>query len=131
MHVRRQSRSHGEARTDAQESRRETALITGGARGIGEGLAWMLAKLSTQVVIVDVLPEAVAASGQVDILVNNALHRSTAPMVDLPLDEFEKTYATNARAPFLMIKHLLRGMLRAASAYRSSGSWLALAVHGA
>jgi len=123
----------------------ETALITGGARGIGEGLAWTLAKLGAQVVIVDVLPEgqdvadqirrgggrshfiqcdlsdvdqltamlseAIDAFGQIDILVNNALHLSAAPVVDFPLDEFEKTFATNARAPFLMIKHLLPGML--------------------
>lgn len=123
----------------------QTALITGGARGIGEGLAWTLAKLGAQVVIVDVLPEgqsvadqiqksggrarflqcdlsdadelmamlpkATSAFGQIDILVNNALHAYTAPVVDFPLDEFEKTFATNVRAPFLMIKHLLPGML--------------------
>ena len=123
----------------------QTALITGGARGIGEGLAVTLAKLGAQVVIVDILPagqavadqikkgggrarfiqcdlsvveelramipEATSAFGQIDILVNNALHLSAAPIVDFPLDEFEKTFATNARAPFLTIKHLLPGML--------------------
>jgi NAD(P)-dependent dehydrogenase (short-subunit alcohol dehydrogenase family)/class 3 adenylate cyclase len=123
----------------------QTALVTGGARGIGEGLAWTLAKLGAQVVIVDLLPdgqavadqikrgggrarfvrcdlsdvdelmamipEVTAAFGEIDILVNNALHLSGAPIVDFPLDEFEKTFATNARAPFLTIKHLLPGML--------------------
>jgi NAD(P)-dependent dehydrogenase (short-subunit alcohol dehydrogenase family)/class 3 adenylate cyclase len=127
----------------------QTALITGGARGIGEGLAWTLAKLGAQVVIVDLLPEgqvvadqikrgggrarfiqcdlsdidelmamlpeAISAFGEVDILVNNALHLSAAPIVDFPVDEFEKTFATNARAPFLTIKHLLPGMLERGS----------------
>jgi NAD(P)-dependent dehydrogenase (short-subunit alcohol dehydrogenase family)/class 3 adenylate cyclase len=123
----------------------QTALITGGARGIGEGLAHTLAKLGAQVVIVDILPEgqdvadqirrgggparfiqcdlsnvdellamipdATAAFGEIDILVNNALHLNSAPIVDFPLDEFEETIATNFRAPFLIIKHLLPGML--------------------
>jgi len=122
-----------------------TALITGGARGIGEGLAWTLAKLGAQVVIVDILPEgqdvadqikrgggrvafvqcdlsdpdqiaamlpeATAAFGQIDILVNNALHLSAYPIVAYPAEEFEKTVATNFRAPYLLIKHLLPGML--------------------
>jgi NAD(P)-dependent dehydrogenase (short-subunit alcohol dehydrogenase family)/class 3 adenylate cyclase len=123
----------------------ETVLITGAARGIGEGLAWTLAKLGAQVVIVDVLaqgqdvadqikrsggrvrfiqcdlsdvdqllamlPEATSAFGEIDILVNNALHLNSAPIVAFPLDEFDKTVATNFRAPFLTIKHLLPGML--------------------
>jgi len=122
-----------------------TALITGGARGIGEGLAWTLAKLGAQVVIVDILSEGQAVAdqikkgggrvrfvqcdisdvdqlmamlsdvtadfGDIDILVNNALHLSAAPIVGFSLDEFEKTFATNARASFLTIKHLLPGML--------------------
>jgi len=123
----------------------QTALITGGARGIGEGGAWTLAKLGARIVIVDILPEgqevadqikrgggpaqfircdlsnvdellamlpeATAAFGQLDILVNSALHLNVAPIVDFPLDEFEETVATNFRAPFLIIKHLLPGML--------------------
>ena len=34
-----------------------------------------------------------------------------APLVSLELAEWEATFATNARAPFLLIKHLLPGML--------------------
>lgn len=123
----------------------QTALVTGGARGIGEAVAATMAALGAQIVIVDILPlgqsvadtiverggeaqfiqcdlsevqdlmsmlpRAVEAFGQIDILVNNALHLSAAPIVDFPLDEWEKTFATNVRAPFLTIKHLLPAML--------------------
>lgn len=49
--------------------------------------------------------------GDVDILVNNALRLHAAPVVALELDEWERTFATNARASFLLIKHVLPGML--------------------
>jgi 3alpha(or 20beta)-hydroxysteroid dehydrogenase len=58
------------------------------------------------------LIEAEAAFGPIDILLNNALHLHAAPVVAYPLDEWEKTFATNARASFLTIKHLLPGMLQ-------------------
>ncbi len=122
-----------------------TALVTGGARGIGEAVAATMAALGAQIVIVDILPlgqsvvdaivkeggaahfiqcdlsdvddlmsmlpRAVSAFGQIDILINDALHSSMSPIVDLSLEEWEKTFATNARAPFLTIKHLLPAML--------------------
>ena len=43
----------------------QTALITGGARGIGEGLAWTLAKVGAQVFIVDVLPDGQEVADQI------------------------------------------------------------------
>jgi NAD(P)-dependent dehydrogenase (short-subunit alcohol dehydrogenase family) len=60
----------------------EAALVTGGARGIGEGAAVSMAALGAQVVIVDKRP---IPQGVAD--------------------------AINARAPFLKIKHLLPGIL--------------------
>ena len=146
-----------------------TALVTGGARGIGEAAATTMAALGARVVIVDrlpagqavadaieasggqarfiacdlsvvdeltaMIPRAIDAFGPIDILVNNALHATVAPLVALDLAEWERTFATNARAPFLLIKHLLPGMLERRSgvivnmiAYE--GSPLAVAYSG-
>jgi len=122
-----------------------TALVTGAARGIGEGTAMTLADLGATVVIVDILAagEQVAAAidtaggsslfihadlsdvdqveavlarvaadiGDVDILVNNALHLDPAPVISIPIEDWEKTFATNIRAPFLLIRSLLPGMI--------------------
>ena len=123
----------------------QTALVTGAARGIGEGAAVTMAALGAQVVVVDkspagqsvvdairaaggqaefiacdisivdeltaMIPSASAAFGQIDILVNNALYATFKPLISLELAEWEQTFATNARAPFLLIKQLLPGML--------------------
>jgi class 3 adenylate cyclase/NAD(P)-dependent dehydrogenase (short-subunit alcohol dehydrogenase family) len=122
-----------------------TALVTGGARGIGEATAVTMAHLGARIVIVDILPrgqevtdsinetggqakfiqcdlsdvgqllemipQANASFGAIDILINNALYLHSAPITDFALEEWEKTFATNARAPFLMIQNLLPGML--------------------
>jgi class 3 adenylate cyclase/NAD(P)-dependent dehydrogenase (short-subunit alcohol dehydrogenase family) len=122
-----------------------TALVTGGARGIGEAAAMTMAALGARVVVVDkrqagqavadaivaaggqaqfipcdlsvvdeltaMIPRAIDAFGQIDILLNNALRAPVAPIVALDLAEWEETFATNARAPFLLIKNLLPGML--------------------
>lgn len=43
----------------------KTALITGAARGIGEGLAWTLAKLGADVIIVDIKDEGQDVADQI------------------------------------------------------------------
>lgn len=122
-----------------------TALVTGGARGIGEATAVTLAHLGARIVVADILDSgqdvvdsinaadgqaefiqcdlsdvdqlaemtlrATASFGTIDILLNNALHFHAAPIASFPLEEWEKTFETNARAPFLLIRHFLPNML--------------------
>jgi len=53
-----------------------------------------------------------AEEGNVDILVNNALHMRPAPITEVTLEDWEATFRTNARAPFLLIQRLLPSMLK-------------------
>jgi len=61
--------------------------------------------------ISNLIPYAQDTFGPVDLLINNALHVSVAPLVDYDLEEWEYTFAVNARAPFLLIKNFLPGMI--------------------
>ncbi|HZJ47908.1 MAG TPA: SDR family oxidoreductase, partial [Acidimicrobiia bacterium] len=61
--------------------------------------------------LADTMSRVETEIGNVDILINNALHVSASPLVELSLDEWDKTFSTNARAPFLLIKRILPGML--------------------
>ena len=47
---------------------------------------------------------ALGQLGHLDILVNNAGVTSWGPLAGVPVDEFDRLVAVNARAPFLMMK---------------------------
>ncbi len=57
------------------------------------------------------IPRAQAVFGPVEVLINNALHMSVAPLTVYDLKEWEYTFAVNVRAPFLLIKAFLPGMI--------------------
>jgi NAD(P)-dependent dehydrogenase (short-subunit alcohol dehydrogenase family) len=57
--------------------------------------------------------ETVAAFGGIDILVNNAAHVTRGTLLhELPTDEWDRTFATNLRGPFITSRTALRTMLR-------------------
>jgi 3-oxoacyl-[acyl-carrier protein] reductase len=51
-----------------------------------------------------VVAAALGGLGHLDILVNNAGVTSWGPLASVPLDEFERVVALDARAPFLMMQ---------------------------
>jgi NAD(P)-dependent dehydrogenase (short-subunit alcohol dehydrogenase family) len=56
--------------------------------------------------------------GRCDILVNNAgIGVLRKPLVDLPVEEWDKMMHTNLRAPYLMIRHLAPLMIAAKSGH--------------
>ena len=98
----------------------KTAVVTGGARGIGAATARMLERAGAHVAIFDVDPlegpgidvtsesalheafsRTAAQFGGVDILVNNAGRVARKPAIDLPLDEWQTVIGVNLTATFL------------------------------
>jgi NAD(P)-dependent dehydrogenase (short-subunit alcohol dehydrogenase family) len=128
------------------------SIVTGAARGLGEGIATRLVADGAQVALVDVDDavrataartqesnsgavavglrcdvsseedvDAVVASvvqrfGGIDLLVNNAgVGGPSAPVIDLPVEEFRHVIDVNLLGTFLMARACARWMTRAGS----------------
>lgn len=117
-----------------------SALVTGGASGIGLAIARRLAAEGARVVVVDLpggaledaasgIPGAVALScdlarreevlrlveevGAVDVLVANAGLQHVSPLEEFPDEVWERLLAVMLTAPFLLAKAFLPGMYAA------------------
>uniref|UniRef100_UPI002588BEDB SDR family NAD(P)-dependent oxidoreductase n=1 Tax=Arthrobacter sp. TaxID=1667 RepID=UPI002588BEDB len=115
--------------------RQRTALVTGGASGIGAAVATALADAGLHVVVADLdgdAAEEVAAriGGEAwavdlldtapletleldcDVLVNNAGFQKVAPITEFDPDTFRRIQRLMVEAPFLLIRAALPGMCR-------------------
>jgi NAD(P)-dependent dehydrogenase (short-subunit alcohol dehydrogenase family) len=116
----------------------KTALVTGGARGLGEAVCRELARAGANLVVadlnlagaqsvaeslqgkaravrLDVTDDAEVASvldriGRFDVLVNNAAVDFTVPIDELSITQWDAVIDVNLRGPFLMSKHAARIM---------------------
>lgn len=113
-----------------------TAVVTGGASGIGFEMARMLLEEGATVVAADLDPSGVPAgsvgvavdvsdptavealiavavdrTGRLDVLLNNAGIGSTADPVACSVDEWDRVFAVNVRGVFLGTKYALPVML--------------------
>src|SRR6476659_7792498 len=82
------------------------ALVTGGAQGLGEGMAQPLAATRAHVVVAD----AAGQLGGLDILVNNAGIEITSLFVDLDPDAVRRQLEVNLLGTSLGIKHAFLAM---------------------
>ena len=128
----------------------KVALVTGGAQGIGRGIARALGGLGWQVAVADVRRssdfffvrtdvsrEAAARAcvravakrfGRLDALVNNAgiAEPHSGPVEKLDLREWNRRLGTNLTGPFLMAKHAAPHLRRARGAVVNIASTRAL-----
>ncbi|MBP3371375.1 MAG: SDR family oxidoreductase [Clostridia bacterium] len=67
----------------------------------------ILTDLLDEQAIINAVETAAKQMGGIDILVNNAGIVQAGPMVDVDAEEFDRVFATNVRAPFLMCKYAM------------------------
>jgi 3-hydroxybutyrate dehydrogenase len=110
-----------------------TALVTGGAGGIGTAVARAMADAGAKVHVVDIDLDAARAvaddiggwahhadltdpgdidrlPAEVDILVNNAGLQHVAPLPEFPPEMFQRLHQVMVTAPFLLIRRTLPHM---------------------
>jgi NAD(P)-dependent dehydrogenase (short-subunit alcohol dehydrogenase family) len=118
----------------------KTALVTGGARGLGAAICRELARAGAKIVVadlnqqgaqavaeslqgealavkLDVTSERAAAAvldrvGRLDVLINNAAVDFTLPIDELSVAQWDAVINVNLRGPFVMAKHAATAMKR-------------------
>ena len=125
------------------------ALVTGGASGLGAGIAQRFVEEGAQTIITDINPrgQAVAKSlgaefltqdvsaeqswvdtieqvvsrfGRIDVLVNNAGIFSSSPVDETLLEDWQRVMDVNLTGVFLGCKHAVRAMKKNTGATRGS-----------
>ncbi|HUA42348.1 MAG TPA: SDR family oxidoreductase [Streptosporangiaceae bacterium] len=82
----------------------EAAAVANDVRDLGRRAAAIEADLADPESAAGVVQAAAEELGKLDILVNNAGITFWAPLPRIPVDEFERVVAVDARAPFLMMQ---------------------------
>jgi 3-hydroxybutyrate dehydrogenase len=96
---------HGLEDADQIEAQRD-----GLARKTGARIAYHKADLSTRSGVEGLINTAMSVLGPIDILVNNAVVRHFAPVMDFPAEQWDLALAVNLSAAFHAIRLLLPNM---------------------
>lgn len=97
----------GIGRACAERFRDEGAHVLTAQRGDAGDLETIQADLGDPAAPAAIVSEVVARSGGLDVLINNAGTMQEATVAEMDLADWERTFAINLTAPFLLIKHAL------------------------
>ncbi|MBW4491653.1 MAG: SDR family oxidoreductase [Oscillatoria princeps RMCB-10] len=100
----------------------KTAVVTGHKGGIGAAIVARLEAEGVKVIGLDLpeidlanvaaIEERAADFAEVDILVNNAGATALGSVLDTPIEVLDNLFAINVRAPFVLMKTVLPGMIQ-------------------
>jgi 3-oxoacyl-[acyl-carrier protein] reductase len=98
----------------------KTALVSGASRGMGRASALALAAAGAQVLVhygrgANEAAGVVAEIHKADILVANAGISKAATIEETTVEDFDKLFAVNVRAPFFLVQQLLPIMSKGSS----------------
>ncbi|KIC42967.1 short-chain dehydrogenase [Ruegeria sp. ANG-R] len=122
----------------------KTALVTGGRSGIGRAIAQRLRDEGANVFTAqrgtddefpsfpadfsdpnspaEIIQQAIAQAGQLDVLINNAGMMQEASVDDMSLADWQRNLAVNLTAPFLLIQAALPHLRRTRGSIVNIGS---------
>ena len=92
---------HGRSAERGDQVVQEITAAGGSARFIGADLG-----------TTDGARSLVEQAGDVDVLINNAGFSSWAPTAEMDIEQFDAMYASNVRAPFILVAGLVPGMVK-------------------
>jgi NAD(P)-dependent dehydrogenase (short-subunit alcohol dehydrogenase family) len=100
----------------------KTAVVTGHKGGIGSAIVARLEAEGVKVIGLDLpeidlanvaaIEERAADFAEVDILINNAGATALGSVLDTPIEVLDNLFAINVRAPFVLMKAVLPGMIQ-------------------
>ncbi|MEU4804502.1 SDR family oxidoreductase [Actinosynnema sp. NPDC023587] len=76
-------------------------------KGIGRRVVAIRADSADPAAVAAAVAETAATLGRLDIVVNNAAEFLVGPVEELGVEEFDRTFDVNVRAPFLVVKAAL------------------------
>ncbi|MBB5956784.1 3-oxoacyl-[acyl-carrier protein] reductase [Saccharothrix tamanrassetensis] len=76
-------------------------------KALGRRVVAIRAESEDPAAVAAAVDEAVGTLGRLDVLVNNAAAFITGPVEELGVEEFDRTFAVNVRAPFVAVKAAL------------------------